>query len=108
MCDINKYNQKLSELEDYLDYVNTTIDRWFAWELELYAAYAAHKDLVISTIARWYWEAEDNYVTAYDPSLYLCSKYNIWTSDQIDFYYNKEVFQDGTLFECMGYWFKTE
>lgn len=108
MCDINQVNAKLGELEDYLEYVNTDVDRLLRWEPDLYAAYAAHNDLKVSTIKDWYTKAEDAFVSACGVDLYLQTKYDLWKEEQLDYYYEKEVHRDGTLYECGGYWFKTE
>lgn len=108
MCDINKFNEKVSALEDYLEYVNTDIDSLMAWEPDLYAAYAAHNDLPVETIKDWYEEAEDRFVSAWDIDLYIQKKYDVWGEEAIDYYYEKEVHRDGILYECGGYWFSTE
>ena len=108
MCDINKYKEKLSSLEDYLEIVNTDVDRLMQWEPELYAAYAAHNNLTVGTVKSWYESAEDNFVSAYGIELYLQHKYDVWKDDDIDYFYEKEVHEDGTLYECGGYWFKTD
>ena len=108
MCDINAYKEKLGALEDYLEFVNTDVDRLMQWEPDLYAAYAAHNDLTVETVKDWYEDAEDNFVSAYDPGMYLMAKYEVWKDDDIDYYYEKEVHRDGTLYECGNYWFKAE
>lgn len=108
MCDINKVYEKQDELEDYFEFVNTDVDRLLKWEPELYAAYAAHNNLAVSTIKEWYPQAEDNYVSAFSPDLYLQRKYGVWKDAALDYYYDKEVHQDGTLYECGGFWFTTE
>lgn len=108
MCDINKYNEKVRALEDYLEYVNTDVDRLMAWEPDLYAAYAAHNNLPVETIKEWYEKAEDMFISVFNINLYLQKKYNIWSVEAIDYYYEKEVHRDGTLYECGGFWFRTE
>ena len=108
MCDINAYKEKLSNLEDYLEFVNTDVDRLMQWEPELYAAYAAHNDLPVETVKDWYESAEDNFVSVYGVELYLQTKYEVWKDEDIDYLYDKEVHRDGTLYECGNYWFKTE
>ena len=108
MCDINTYKEKLSALEDYLEFVNTDIDRLMRWEPELYAAYAAHNGLAVEEVKDWYEEAEDNFVSVYGVDLYLQGKYGAWQDDDIDYLYEKAVHRDGTLYECGGYWFKAE
>lgn len=108
MCDINVYKEKISALEDYLEFVNTDIDRLMQWEPELYAAYAAHNNLTVGTVKDWYESAEDNFVSVYGVELYLQTKYGVWKDEDIDYFYEKEVHRDGTLYECGSYWFKTE
>lgn len=108
MCDINAYKEKLSNLEDYLEFVNTDVDRLMQWEPELYAAYAAHNNLPVETVKSWYESAEDNFVSVYGVELYLQTKYGVWKDEDIDYFYEKEVHRDGTLYECAGFWFKAE
>lgn len=108
MCDINAYKEKLNALEDYLEFVNTDVDRLMQWEPDLYAAYAAHNGLAVEEIKDWYEEAEDNFVSAFGIELYLQTKYEFWTDEGFDYFYEKEVHKDGTLYECGGYWFKTD
>lgn len=105
MCDVNAVKAKLDELEDYLAYVNTDIDRLMKWEPDLYAAYAAHNDLPIGTIKEWYQDAEDEFVSAFEPDLYLQMKYGVWKAEDLDYFYEKEVHRDGTLYEAGSYWF---
>ena len=108
MCDINAVNQKISELEDYLEYVHTDIDRLMKWEPDLYAAYAAHHNLPVSTIKEWYEDAEDAFISTFGLDLYLSGKYEVHRDEDLDYYYEKEVYRDGTVYECGGYWFTTE
>ena len=108
MCDINKVIQKEEELDTYLNYVVSDIINKMMFEPALYAAYAAHNELTISTIPKWYREAEEDFVTVYNIDLYLQKKYEVWKDEDIDYFYEKEVHKDGTLYECGGYWFKTE
>lgn len=108
MCDINKYHAKLVELQDYLEYVTTDIEDLLLWEPDLYAAYAAHNGLNVATIKEWYGDAEELFVNALSPEPYLMHKYDAVTAEEVDYYYEKEVFRDGTLYECGGYFFRTE
>lgn len=108
MCDLIKVEAKYDDMLDYMEYVNTDVDSLMAFSPDVYAAYAAHNDKNISLIKEWFEDAEDAFVSAYSVESYLQQKYDIWSDDAVDFYYNKEVFVDETLYECWGYWFKTK
>ena len=108
MCNVTAFNDYVGRLEDYLEFVNTDVDRLMAWEPELYAAFGTHNELPVETIKDWYAEAEDMFVTVWDIDLYIQKKYEVWEDEAIDYYYEKEVHRDGTLYECGGYWFKTD
>ena len=108
MCDINKFYAKLTELDDYFEFVNTDIMSKLGCDIEVYAGYAAHNNLTVSTIKEWYEDAEDAFITMYNIDLYIETKYDVWKSDDLDYYYEKEVHRDGTLYECGGYWFKAD
>lgn len=105
MCDINVLKQKANEMDDYLSYVNTDVDRKMGLPFEVYVAYAAHEGKTIAEIGTWYSEAEKYYVSQYSPDYYLAKKYDVWSDDELNYYYEKEVHRDGTLYECGGYFF---
>lgn len=106
MCVNNKFDEKLDSLNDYIGYVNTDIDRLMAFEPELYAAYAAHNDEVITDVKAWYEKAEKNFISSFGIDMYLGIKYDTWDEEALDHFFAQEVHEDGTLYECHGYWFK--
>lgn len=108
MCNVSAYTEFVERLEDYLEFVNTDVDRLMAYEPELYAAYGTHNELKVEEIKDWYQDAEAMFVTVYDPYLYLQNKYDVWRDEDIDYFYEKEVHKDGVLYECGGYWFTTK
>lgn len=109
MCDITQFKENVERLEDYLEHVNTDVDKLMAFEPELYAAYLTHNPrLGLEHIKSWYREAEEMYVSSLGVDVYLGMKYDVWKDEDIDYYYEKEVHRDGTLYECAGYWFKNE
>lgn len=109
MCDITQFTENAERLEDYLEHVNTDVDRLMAYEPTLYAAYLTlNPRLGLEYIKSWYKEAEEMYVSATGLDVYLGIKYDVWEGEDIDYYYEKEVHRDGTLAECGGYWFRTE
>ena len=108
MCNVSAYTEYVDRLEDYLGFVNTDVDRLMAYEPEFYAAYGTHNELKVEEIKDWYQDAEEKYVTMYEPYLYLQKKYDVWRDEDIDYFYEKEVHKDGVLYECGDYWFTTE
>lgn len=108
MCDINKFYDKVMDMEDYFAYVNTDIDSFMMYEQELYAAYATHYDLSISTIGDWFEDAQREFITSLDIDLYLMKHYDFWHSEELDYFYEKAVHTDQIIFECAGYWFRTK
>ena len=107
MCNRTALVNKRVELEDYLEYINTSITTKMRDEPEVYTAYAAHNDLDIPRINEWYIEAEGALITALFPDTYIARKYDLWTDAGIDAAIDKEI-ADGTLYECGGYWFRKE
>lgn len=107
MCDEAVYQEKIGQLEDYLEFVNTDIDRLMRFEVELYAAYATLNDLTIERVKEWYQDAESKLVSANDPWLYLSHKYDVWNDDDIEYYYDIEL-GEGIIHSCGGYWFSVE
>lgn len=106
MCDLTKYKENLDRLNDYLEYVNSDMDRLMAYEPELYAAYLTLRpELVLEEVKEWYEEAEAMYISAHGIDLYLMKKYDVWRDEDLDYYYEKEVHRDGLVRECGSYWF---
>lgn len=108
MCNVTELKRKETEMESYLEYVNTEIDKFLRFEVGVYVAYAAHRNKNIVEIGDWFREAETNLVSVHSPDIYLAKKYDVWEDDELDYYYEKEVQRDGTLFECGGYYFKQD
>lgn len=106
MCNVTEYKKKLEELETYLEFVNTEVDRAMAYEPELYAAYwTLHPQLGVEYIGSWYKVAEELFISAHSLDVYLGKKYDVWSDESLDYYYEKEV-NDDLARECGGYWFK--
>lgn len=107
MCNTTAFEQKLQEITDYLEHVNTKVDRNMRYEPELYAAYAAHNNKSATYIKQWYKIAEVDFVSSMSPDLYLARRHEVWDEEAIDYHYTKEV-EAGTLYECGGFWFKED
>lgn len=106
MCDKTAYEHNLERLKTYLEFVNTDIGTKMAFEPELYAAYATLQPrLGIESIRGWYREAEDCFISAFGIDLYLMGRYDIDSEDDLDYYFEKEVYREGRVYECGGYWF---
>lgn len=105
MCDVDVYREYLDRLEDYLDYVNTDVERHMLWEPDLYAGYGAYNGLKVEEIKNWYRDAEEQFITTGDPDDYIRRQYDhdiiedaVW--DLVD----REI-DEGRIYECGGYWF---
>lgn len=104
MCkDILKYQDYLERLEDYLTYVNLSINDRLEHIIYVYAGYGSHNDLPIYKLKEWYLEAEDRLI--WDVDDYLIRKYDIHTTAQIEEAFDKEM-DEGTIYECGGEFFR--
>jgi hypothetical protein len=108
MCNVTAFNDYVGRLEDYLEYVNTDVDRLMAWEPELYAAFGTHNNKKIEEIKDWYEDAEDLFISTFDPELYIAAKYETYrTNEDLWDLVDREI-DAGTIYECGGYWFRSE
>ena len=112
MCNVDKYRDYLSRLEDYLEFVNTDVEELMKYETELYTAYGSHHGYKVEYIKDWYDEAEDDLLTELSPEDFVSNEYGIpidpsgydtRVPDIVD-----ELIEKGELFECGGYWFHSE
>lgn len=105
MCDVTAFKANLEALEDYLEFVNTDVEHLMGYEVEMYAAYmCVAPGSRIHNIKDWYREAEINYISSTTLELYIMSKYDVYTEEDVDYWHEIEVGRSYVL-ECAGYWF---
>lgn len=106
MCDVNKLEVYSDRWNDYFDFVNTDIRRWFTFEDELYIAYGSYNNLPIEDVKQWHRDAVE-YFIATDPETYINHKYgdHLLSEDDVEYYIDKEI-DEGMLYENNGYWFR--
>lgn len=101
------FTEYLEQLEAYLEYVNTDVDRLMGREPDMYAAYGTHNNLKIEEIKNWYQAAEEHLISVYAPETYIMKKYDVFEVAEVWELLEIEV-DSGTIYESNYYWFYTE
>lgn len=107
MCNVTAFNDYVGRLEDYLTFVNTNVVHNMLWEPEFYAGYGAYNGLKIEEIKDWYEDAEDQFIWG-DPDEYIRGQYDHYIREDDVWDLVEREIDAGTIYECGGYWFRSE